>query len=61
LPTFLSATSRPQSSSGLSSEKTFFICPTCVALEPFVPNLLFLPGPLHFHRLNEFSANGAAY
>src|SRR6266568_1134938 len=29
LPTFLSAVSRPRSSSGLSSENTLFICPEC--------------------------------
>src|SRR6266404_3819105 len=29
LPTFFSATSRPRSSSELSSENTFFICPEC--------------------------------
>ena len=29
LPTFLSLTSRPRSSSGLSSENTLFICPEC--------------------------------
>jgi len=29
LPTFLSAASRPRSSSGLSSENTLFICPEC--------------------------------
>src|SRR5258706_16211758 len=29
LPTFLRATSRPRSSSELSSENTFFICPEC--------------------------------
>src|SRR5437773_2991152 len=62
LPTFLSITSRPRSSSGLSSENTLFICPECcVPSELARPSTIVFPRRTSHHFLKGFGEGACGF